>query len=83
MGRRAERPPLRSSPARHLRAPICHAQWAAWLPYSRGTTESDPTNLAMLAQLSSVMRLARPKTILPDTIQPDTIQMAAPLRNQR
>lgn len=78
MGRKAERPPLRSSLARHLRAPICHAQWAAWLPYSPGTTESDPTNLAMLAQLSSVMRLARP-----ETIQPETIQIAAPSRNQR
>jgi len=36
---------------------ISRAQWAAWLVYSPGITESLPTSIAALAQLSAFITL--------------------------
>jgi predicted RecB family nuclease len=46
--------------ANRLNVAISRAQWAAWLVYSPGITESLPTTVAALAQLSAFIRLVEP-----------------------
>ena len=46
--------------ANRLTVAISRAQWAAWLVYSPGITESLPTSIAALAQLSAFIRLVEP-----------------------
>ena len=46
--------------ANRLNVAISRAQWAAWLLYSPGITESLPTSIAALAQLSAFITLVEP-----------------------
>jgi predicted RecB family nuclease len=46
--------------ANRLNVAISRAQWAAWLVYSPGITESVPTSIAALAQLSAFITLVEP-----------------------
>ena len=46
--------------ANRLTVAISRAQWAAWLVYSPAITDSLPTNVAALAQLSAFIRLIDP-----------------------
>jgi predicted RecB family nuclease len=46
--------------ANRLNVAISRAQWAAWLVYSPGITESLPTSIAALAQLSAFITLVEP-----------------------
>ncbi|MBG6108219.1 bifunctional RecB family nuclease/DEAD/DEAH box helicase [Frigoribacterium sp. CG_9.8] len=49
--------------ANRLTVAISRAQWAAWLVYSPGITETLPTSIAALAQLSAFIRLVEPDAL--------------------
>jgi superfamily I DNA and/or RNA helicase len=47
--------------ANRLNVAICRAQWAAWLVYSPQITESLPTSVDALKQLSAFITLVKPE----------------------